>query len=99
MDKKYEAIFIIKNYEDKESLEDVLERINNIVITECGSIYHEDKIGIKKLAYEIKGHKQGYYYLINFKIPEFNFKDAIGRISMNINTLENVIKHIIIKID
>lgn len=99
MDKKYEAIFIIKNYEDKEVLEDVLERINNIVITECGSIYHKDKIGVKKLAYEIKGNKQGYYYLINFKIPEFNIKDAIGRISMSINTLENIIKHIIIKID
>lgn len=99
MDTKYEAIFIIKNYEDEKSLEDVIERINNIVITECGFIYHKDKIGVKKLAYEVKGNKQGYYYLINFKIPEFNIKDAIGRISMNINTLENVIKYIIIKID
>lgn len=99
MDTKYEAIFIIKSYEDEKSLKDVIERINNIIVTEYGSIYHKDKIGVKKLAYEVKGNKQGYYYLINFKISESNIKDAIGRISMNINTLENVIKHIIIKID
>lgn len=99
MDTKYEAIFIIKNYEDEKSLKDVMERINNIIVTGYGAIYHKDKIGVKKLAYEVKGNKQGYYYLINFKISELNIKDAIGRISMNINTLENVIKHIIIKID
>lgn len=95
MDKKYEAIFIIKNYENKEALEDVIERINNIVASEGGTICLKNRIGIKRLAYEVKGHKQGYYYLINFKITQGD----VGKISMNINTLEDVIKHITVKVD
>ena len=34
MDKKYEAIFIIKNNEDIEKVEEVIDKINNMVISE-----------------------------------------------------------------
>lgn len=97
MSKKYEAIFIIKNDEDNKKIEEVIEKINNMIISEYCNIFHEEKIGIKRLAYEIKNEKIGYYYLINFETQ--NESQEINKISIKINTIEEVLKHIIIRMD
>lgn len=97
MDKKYEAIFIIKNNENIEKVEEVIDKINNMVISEYCDIFHKDKIGVKKLAYEIKHEREGFYYLINFKTQNEN--QEINKISIKINTIEEVLKHIIIAIN
>ena len=97
MCKKYEAIFIIKNCDDADKVREVIDRINNMVISEYCDIFHKEELGVRKLAYEVKGEKKGYYYLINFKSPD-DFADT-GKISMKINTVEEVIKHIIVKME
>lgn len=97
MCKKYEAIFIIKNCDDADKVKEVIDRINNMVISEYCDIVHKEELGIKKLAYEVKGETRGYYYLINFKAPD-SLEDT-GKISVKINTVEEVIKHIIVKME
>ncbi len=97
MDKKYEAIFIIKNNENIEKVEEVIDKINNMVTSEYCDIFHKDKIGVKRLAYEIKHEREGFYYLINFKTQNEN--QEINKISIKINTIEEVLKHIIIAIN
>ncbi len=97
MCKKYEAIFIIKNCDDADKVREVIDRINNMVISEYCDIFHKEELGVRKLAYEVKGEKKGYYYLINFKAPD-SLEDT-GKISIKINTVEEVIKHIIVKME
>ena len=53
MSKKYEAIFIIKNDEDNKKIEEVIEKINNMVISEYCNIFHEEKIGTKRFGVRI----------------------------------------------
>lgn len=93
---KYEAIFIIKP-DDEEKIKDVIERINNIILSMCYEIIYKEEKGIKKLAYEIKGYKTGYYYYVNFKSNSMD-KNSLGEISVRINTMEEVIKYIFLKI-
>lgn len=63
---QYETIFIMNNQIAKEEQKTVIERITNY-IKENGKIVKEDDIGARKLAYEIKKQKEGYYYLIEFE--------------------------------
>lgn len=98
MEKKYEAIFIIRNLKEQQELKYTIERINNMIISEGCEIFKKEEMGLKKLAYEIKGTKEGYYYLVNFKDTN-NKKDVSGRVSVKINTLEEVLKHIILKME
>lgn len=97
MDKKYEAIFIIKNNEDIEKVEEVIDKINNMVISEYCDIFYKDKMGVRRLAYEVKHEKEGFYYLINFKTQNEN--QEIDKISVKINTIEEVLKHIIVRLE
>ncbi|MFR1776913.1 MAG: 30S ribosomal protein S6 [Clostridia bacterium] len=96
MNRKYEAMFIIKNYENEDKRNETIDRINNVFISEYCNIYDKEEMGIRKLAYEIKEQKEGFYYYIKFNAPD-NIQD-IGKISVNINTIEDVIKHIIVKL-
>lgn len=63
---QYETIFIMNNQITKEKQKTVIERITNY-IKENGKIVKEDDIGARKLAYEVKKQKKGYYYLIEFE--------------------------------
>lgn len=98
MDDKYEAIFIIKHYENEDKIKEVLEIIDNLVKTENCKIFLKDKMGERKLAYDIKGNKIGYFYLINFQVIGNN-PNVKSKISLKINTLEEVLKHMILKIN
>lgn len=94
MGRKYEAIFIIKN--DDEIIKDIITTINYLVEEENCKIFKEEKIGLKKLAYEVKGEKQGYYYFINFETlsDEDNITNTIRA---KINTIHEIIKYVIIR--
>lgn len=63
---QYETIFIMNNQIAKEEQKTVIERVTNY-IKENGKIVKEDDIGARKLAYEIKKQKEGYYYLVEFE--------------------------------
>ena len=54
-----------------------------------------DKIGIKKLAYEIKGCKEGYYIIFYYKATS----EAIADIQDKLNKDRNVLKFLITKPD
>ena len=94
----YEAIFIIKSNRGKENVNKTIKDINQLIKDSKCEIYLKKELGLRKLAYEIKECKDGYYYLINFK-DESTKKDATNHITKGINTMEEVIKFIIIKKD
>lgn len=96
MPRKYEAIFIIKN--DDSIIENMITAINYIVQEENCKILKKEKIGLKKLAYEIKGEKQGYYYFIEFETLSDEV-DKINRIKIKINTICEIIKFQTFKIN
>ena len=94
---KHEAIFIIKS-DKEEQIKDVIERIDNIILSEYCEIISKEKKGTRKLAYEIKGNKTGYFYYVSFK-GDYIDKNSLGKMSIKINTIEEIIKHIFIKME
>lgn len=62
----YENVLILKGTFTQEeytkSLNQIMEKIKNLV-----EITKIEEIGVKKLAYQVKDNKTGYYIIIEFK--------------------------------
>lgn len=92
MERKYELLCFIKKDCNKEK---IIKQINQFITELGGSAFYTEDMGLRDLAYEVKGQKKAYFYLANFKATESN-KNIDGRLSVKINTVEEIIKHMII---
>ncbi len=92
--KSYETIFIMSDKITEEQRIEVLNKIQNHIKTN-GKLIETKNLGLKKLAYEIKKHKKGHYYIIEFDAnkPLISELERIYRIS------DEIIKFITIKKD
>lgn len=67
---KYESIIILNVNTSEEKMKEIKEYIKNIT-----NFYYEEDIGIKLLAYMIKGQDKGYFYKIEFEGNEETVKE------------------------
>ncbi len=79
---------------EPKATEETVERIKGIVVKKGGEILKTDNWGRKKLAYEIKKHKEGIYVLLLFKAPS----QAIVELERFYKVLEPLIKFLFIKL-
>ena len=91
---KYEIMFILKS-NDEEAIKNQVSELKAIITDMKGEIESEKEMGNRKLAYPIKKELNGYYYVMNVNanneaIAEFDRKSRIS---------ENVIRHLIIRLD
>lgn len=63
----YELVFIIRPDLDDEATEAVIEKVRSMIENNGGEIAKIDKWGKRRLAYEIKDLREGYYVVLNFK--------------------------------
>ena len=63
---KYELMYILVNSASDEEKDAMIEKINTLITKNGGVVESVDKIGNKKLAYEINKKHEGYYVLVNF---------------------------------
>ena len=89
---KYESVIIINPNLEPESIKALIEKFSNL-INNNGKVDSVEEVGKKKLAYEIKKNKEGYYIVFKFEAnPELITElERIYRIT------DEVIKFIVIK--
>ncbi len=74
---KYEVLFIIRPDLGDHEVEDAVKKVKEVVIREGGEVVAEDMWGKSKLAYIVKGFREGVYAQLNFTgdpslIPKLN---------------------------
>ena len=67
--KNYELLAIFKPTLDTEELDKIVEKITEEVKSYKGSVLNIDKMGRKKLAYDVQGYRDGYFTNILLSIP------------------------------
>lgn len=93
--KRYEVIAIAKSALPEEDITKIIERIENIIVKDHGVIAKIDKWGKRRLAYEIKKEKEGYYFLFDFA----GDGPMVSEIERNFKIDDRVLKFITIKKD
>ena len=89
----YEAIYILDTSLAEDQIKAVLDKYSGVITKGGGSVEDTDIWDPRKLAYEIKGHREGRYVVVNFlsDAAAKNELDRIFRIS------DDVIRHMIVK--
>jgi len=90
---KYEGVFILKPNMEEEENKSQIERVKSIIEDNGGKIDNIDEWGQRRLAYEIKKNKEGYYTIINFQAET----DLIKELDRTSKINENIIRHMIVR--
>ena len=89
---KYESIVIINPNVDEAGLKALQDKFTGL-INENGKVESYENMGKKKLAYEVKKNKEGFYVLINFEAKP----DSITELERNYRITDEVIKFIVVR--
>ena len=91
----YESIFVCPPDLPTEELEELARKFEKIITQGQGKVISCNKLGRRKLGYEIKGYKEGFMYCLNFNSPP----TLIAELEKNYRVTDKVIRHLIVKVD
>ena len=89
---KYESVVIIDPAVEEDKVKELSQKFTDI-INNGGKVEKVEDLGKKKLAYEVKKNKEGYYVVINFDANP----NLISELERNYRIMDEVIKFITIK--
>ena len=90
--KNYEMLYIIPSQSSEEDKEALIALVNGVIEKEGGKIESVERVGNKKLAYEIEKKREGFYVLVNFT-AETKVPNAVSAL---LNITNGIMRHIIV---
>ncbi|HNZ09665.1 MAG TPA: 30S ribosomal protein S6 [Bacillota bacterium] len=91
----YECMFIISPQLDEENTEAVIAKFDKLITDQGGEVTKTDRMGRRRLAYEIDGNMEGYYTILYFN-AEPTLVAELDRVFL---ITEGVIRHLIVRKD
>ena len=92
---KYEMMFIVKATMEAEQVKATAENIKKVAEDTGAKVVDYKELGEKKLAYPIKKELNGYYFVMQLEAS----KEAESEIDRKTALDENVLRHLIVKLD
>ena len=92
---KYEILFIVRPDLEEKAIQDTFKKMEKVLVDNKANVLSSKELGQKELAYEIKKHSTGYYFLINVEADS----KAISEFERVATLSEDVIRHITIKLE
>ena len=92
---KYESVIIIDPNTADDERKVIIENLKKVITDNNGFITKVEELGKKKLAYEIKKCKEGYYAVIYFQAEA----SVIAELERVYRIKDEIIKYITIKND
>jgi small subunit ribosomal protein S6 len=91
----YEATYIIDSTITDEEQTALIERFQRLVGEQGGTVDGVDKWERRRLAYEVKGKREGIYVVMNFTGPS----TAEAELERVLRLTDNVLRHIVVRIE
>ena len=91
--KNYELLTIFKPSLDSEELDKVVDKISEEVKSYEGTVSSIDKMGRKKLAYDVQGYRDGYFTNLIVSLPA----ESIVEFKRNLKLNENVLRFMLME--
>lgn len=88
--KKYELMSVFKPNLDAEEVDKIIEKINSVITEFGGNVESLDKVGRKKLAYDIQGFRDGYFTTTILSLPADKVAEFKRQLRLNDNILRTM---------
>ena len=89
---KYESVVIVNPNLEEESIKNLVNKFSDLINTD-GNVTSVEEMGKRKLAYEIKKQKEGFYIVLKFEAKP----ELISELERNYRITDEVIKFMVIK--
>lgn len=89
---KYESVVIVNPNLEEESVKNLIKKFSDLINTD-GTVASVEEMGKRKLAYEIKKQKEGFYIVFKFEAKP----ELISELERNYRITDEVMKFIVIK--
>ena len=83
----YELLSIIKPNIDSEEFDKISAKIEEAIVALDGKVLSADKMGRKKLSYDIKDFRDGYFVVHNFELAPEQVEKFRRQLRLNENIL------------
>ena len=93
--RNYEVMFVVKPTLEEEATLKVLANMKKVLEDKNAKIVSEKNMGRRELAYEVKGFKNGNYFLLVVEATP----EAVKEFDRVANINEDVIRHIVVRVD
>ena len=93
--REYELMYIIQPAIEEEAKKALVERFNNMLISNGAEIIESKEWGKRRLAYEINDLREGFYQIVKLN----SGSEAINEYTRLANINEDIIRHIAVRKD
>ncbi len=91
---KYESVVIINPNVDEEGIKTLIQKLSDLINSD-GKLEKADELGKRRLAYEVKKNKEGYYVVFYFEANT----SLISELERNYRITDEVIKFMTVKVE
>ena len=91
----YEELFIVRPDVTDEEIDPFIEQLTNFIAGQGGNVTKSDKWGVRRLAYRVQKHNEGYYVLLQFTAKP----DTVKEIERRLRVADLVLKFLTVRID
>jgi small subunit ribosomal protein S6 len=91
----YELVFIVQPEIEEQPLTALVDVITKTINDLKGQIHQVEPWGKRRLAYSIKKHREGFYFLMKMELPA----SAVRSLERSLKLMEDVIRHLIVRRD
>jgi small subunit ribosomal protein S6 len=88
-------MFIVKPDSTDELIDPVIEQLTQVIVDGGGKMESSEKLGNRRLAYQVGRYNEGYYILLRFEAPGAVIKEVERRLRVN----DLVIKNLTVRLD
>lgn len=93
--RSYEVVYIIRPDLDEQRRKEKIEKVNQAIVEQGGEVLNVDEWGTRILAYEIDDFREGYYVLVNFKLPP----DKVSSLEEKLRVDDGLLRYQIVRTD
>lgn len=88
--KNYELLTIFKPNLDTEEVDKLIAKLDEIIVGFGGKVESSDKIGRKKLAYDIQNFRDGFFYTSVLSLPADKVAEFRRQLRLNDSILRTM---------
>lgn len=93
--KEYELLTVVKPNMDTEEVNKIIEKFEETIVNYGGKVLNTDKVGRKKLSYEIQKFRDGFFCIHRIELDESKVAELKRQLKLN----DNVLRYMLLTAD
>ena len=94
----YELMYIINPVLNEDQTKDIVQRVTAYLSDNGAEVENVEEKGSQRLAYPIEKKRNGYYVVVNFRLPT-TANDGLVKIERALTINDDIMRHMVLRYD